>query len=265
MPAARAPEAVVAETTTRPYAQAAPISEETSAAVVSSAPGAAAVVTALAPERYKLQLPMSRATRDKLRRAQDLLRHAVPSGDAAEIVDRALTLLIEDAERRRIAATERPRTSRGRATGSRHIPAAVKHAVWKRDGGRCAFVCEARRCTETVFLEFHHVLPYSAGGAATEANISMRCRSHNRYEADLFFCGECVRERSEPWGNVWPEANSFLERVDAARSPAARTMRARRGGGTGRRSGLKIPWPSGRVGSIPTPGTNNNQAIPDCT
>jgi hypothetical protein len=28
-----------------------------------------------------------------------------------------------------------------------------------------------------------------------------------------------------------------------------------RGGGTGRRSGLKIPWPSGRVGSIPTPGT----------
>jgi hypothetical protein len=30
---------------------------------------------------------------------------------------------------------------------------------------------------------------------------------------------------------------------------------ARRGGGTGRRSGLKIPWPSGRAGSIPAPGT----------
>jgi hypothetical protein len=30
--------------------------------------------------------------------------------------------------------------------------------------------------------------------------------------------------------------------------------RLSRGGGTGRRSGLKILWPSGRAGSIPAPG-----------
>ena len=30
----------------------------------------------------------------------------------------------------------------------------------------------------------------------------------------------------------------------------------RRAGGTGRRAGLKIRWPQGRVGSIPMPGTN---------
>jgi hypothetical protein len=29
-----------------------------------------------------------------------------------------------------------------------------------------------------------------------------------------------------------------------------------RAGGTGRRAGLKIRWPQGRVGSIPMPGTN---------
>ena len=34
-------------------------------------------VTPLAPERYKIQFTVSRQTRDKLRRAQDLLRHAV--------------------------------------------------------------------------------------------------------------------------------------------------------------------------------------------
>jgi hypothetical protein len=34
-----------------------------------------------------------------------------------------------------------------------------------------------------------------------------------------------------------------------------RRMCRSRGGGTGRRSGLKIPWPEGRVGSIPAPGT----------
>jgi hypothetical protein len=32
-----------------------------------------------------------RLTLDKLRRAQDLLRHSIPTGDAAKILDRALT------------------------------------------------------------------------------------------------------------------------------------------------------------------------------
>jgi hypothetical protein len=40
-----------------------------------------------------------------------------------------------------------------------------------------------------------------------------------------------------------------------------RRMCRSRGGGTGRRSGLKIPWPEGRVGSIPTPGTPVSSTI----
>ena len=52
-------------------------------------------VAPLAPERYRIQFTVSRKTHDKFRRAQALLRHAVPSGDAAEIFDRALTLLVE--------------------------------------------------------------------------------------------------------------------------------------------------------------------------
>jgi hypothetical protein len=31
------------------------------------------------------------------------------------------------------------------------------------------------------------VQPYAAGGAATTANIELRCRAHNAYEASLFF------------------------------------------------------------------------------
>lgn len=38
-----------------------------------------AVVVPLAPERYKVQMTVSRQTHDKLRRAQDLLRHSVPN------------------------------------------------------------------------------------------------------------------------------------------------------------------------------------------
>src|SRR5688572_16162178 len=50
--------------------------------------------TPLAPERYKLQFTISGETHAKLRRVQALGRHVIPSGDPAEIFDRALTLLL---------------------------------------------------------------------------------------------------------------------------------------------------------------------------
>jgi hypothetical protein len=49
--------------------------------------------------------------------------------------------------------------------------------------------------------------------------------------------------------------------VLVTRPPQSATIEPRRGGGTGRRSGLKIPWPQGRVGSIPAPGTSYPGAI----
>ena len=159
----------------------------------------ARVVRPLTPERYRIQLTVSRETHETFRRAQALLRHAVPSGDAAEIFDRALTLLVSELERRRFAETSRPRTSKSPAEGSRHIPAAVQRTVWRRDKGRCAFAGAAGRCRETAFLEFHHVEPYAAGGAATVANIELRCRAHNMYEARRFFGEDVVREIGPAW------------------------------------------------------------------
>ena len=145
------------------------------------------VVVPLAPDRYRLQVTMTRETHDRLRRAQALLRHAVPTGDTAAVLDRALALLVEHLERRRFAETSHPRVARsGRAQG-RHIPAAVRRAVWRRDGGRCAFTGHQGRCTETSRLEFHHVTPYAMGGDATIDNIALRCRAHNAHEAQLFF------------------------------------------------------------------------------
>jgi hypothetical protein len=143
--------------------------------------------TPLAPERYKLQLTISRDTHDKLRRVQALVRHVLPSADPAEIFDRALTLLLQDLERRRCAAVASARPAREVVGGSRHIPASVKRAVWRRDDGRCAFAGREGRCGERGFLEYHHVKPYAAGGTATTANIELRCRAHNAHEASLFF------------------------------------------------------------------------------
>ncbi len=146
------------------------------------------VVAPLAPERYRVQFTVGAATHEKLRRAQELLRREVPDGDPGAIFDRALTLLLEDVARKKLAAAAKPRPSQGARNRSRHIPARVKRAVWLRDGGRCAFVAtHGRRCTGRVLLEFHHREPYAIGGEATVANISLRCKAHNLYESELAF------------------------------------------------------------------------------
>jgi 5-methylcytosine-specific restriction endonuclease McrA len=161
------------------------------------------VVTPLAPEHYRIQLTVSRETHDRFRRAQALLRHAVPSGDAGEIFDRALTLLVANLERRKAARVARPRAARQTDGMSRQIPAAVRREVWKRDGGRCAFVGAQGRCRETGFLEFHHVQPFAAGGRTTADNLELRCTAHNAFEASLFFGSggaDVVREVPPVWG-----------------------------------------------------------------
>jgi hypothetical protein len=48
------------------------------------------------------------------------------------------------------------------------------------------------RCTERTFLEFHHVQAYAHGGPATVENISLRCRRHNQYEAELVFGARAI-------------------------------------------------------------------------
>ena len=144
-------------------------------------------VKPLAPERYKIQFTANREMYDKLRRAQDLLRHTVPNGDPAEIFDRALTLLIGQLERRKTGDTEHPRRSRVARPNTRYIPAAVKRAVWKRDGGRCTFIGTDGRCAESGFLEYHHVVPFADGGETVPENLQLRCRAHNLHEADEYF------------------------------------------------------------------------------
>ena len=191
VPVARAPvipEARAAETLSPPATPA-----------IAVPPAPKPVIAPLAPERYRIQFTASREMHEKLRYAQALLRHVVPTGDVAVVLDRALSALIEQLEQQKYAATSRPREPRAGAAGSRTIPAAVKREVWARDGGRCAFVGARGRCGERGFLEFHHVVPFAAGGAADASNIHLRCRAHNQYEADLFFGVDAVRESPVLW------------------------------------------------------------------
>jgi 5-methylcytosine-specific restriction endonuclease McrA len=148
-----------------------------SPAVIASRPSPPQVIRPLAPTRYKVQFTVSAETFNKLRRVQDLMRHRLPDGDVATIFDRGLTLVREDLHRTKLAATRRPHRARQTKIGSRTIPAAVRRQVWARDEGRCAFVGTEGRCMERGFLEFHHVRPFSEGGAASVDNIELRCRA----------------------------------------------------------------------------------------
>jgi hypothetical protein len=145
---------------------------------------ARAEIKPLAPEHYLVKFTASRAMHDKLQEAQALLRHQVPSGDVAEIFDRALTLLLTELRKTRYAATPRPRSTHCTSNKSRHVSAAVKREVWARDGGQCAFVGTAGRCTERGFLEYHHVIPFADGGVTDVSNLQLRCRAHNGFEAE---------------------------------------------------------------------------------
>lgn len=157
------------------------------------------VVKPLSTDCYKVQVTISRDTQEKLRRVQELLRHSVPNGDLATIIDRGLTLLLSDLERSKCGASSRSRGQRAAQAGSRHIPAAVRREVWSRDGGRCAFIGTTGRCTERNFIEFHHIKPFAVGGSSTSKNIELRCRAHNVHDAEKYFRDQLpllVRERA---------------------------------------------------------------------
>jgi hypothetical protein len=166
-------------------------------------------VMPLAAAYYRVQFTASEETHAKLRAAQDLLRHQIPDGDVGRILDRALSALLIELARRKVGAAgpraERPSAGESGGAGpSRYIPVEVRRTVWMRDGGRCAFVATGgRRCAERGFLEFHHIVPFSAGGPATVDNLELRCRAHNGYEA--------ARSLDEP---AMPPAEEDREPID---------------------------------------------------
>jgi hypothetical protein len=165
----------------------------------SSSPAKRAVVAPLSEETYRVQVTIRKSAHDKLRCIQDLLRHQVPNGDPAAIFERALDVLYEDLLKKKAAVVDRPRPAREQAPKGRHVPADVRRKVWTRDAGRCAFKSsDGRRCSETGCLEYHHVVPFAAGGKTTVDNIEMRCRAHNDYEAERYFGADVMslfRER----------------------------------------------------------------------
>jgi hypothetical protein len=193
---------------------------------------ARAAVQPLSPDRYKLQLTIGGETLEKLRLAKDMLSHAIPSGDEAAVLDRALTALLVDLAKKKFADTRKPRRPRAKGARAREASAAEKRAVWVRDLGRCAYIGPSgHRCNERRFVEFHHVDPYALGGETTVDKIELRCRRHNDYEGRLYFGKRrrddigAVREKAITSGEQHPfePANLFENKLAGGAPPSTRS------------------------------------------
>jgi hypothetical protein len=168
-------------------------------------------VTPLTEETFKVQFTAGRSLRDKLQEAQDLLRHRLPNGDMAAIFEQGLDLLIAQVKKERFAVGRKTRPSQAqpaRSTSengctqevapiaSRHIPDAVKRAVYERDGGRCTFVDDqGRHCTATAFLEFDHEEGFARTHQHDPDKIRLLCRAHNQHAADRLY-GRAFMDRA---------------------------------------------------------------------
>lgn len=165
------------------------------------------VLEPLSDEQYHLHLTLSRAAKEKLLRARDLLSHANPTAELSVVVERALDSLLERLERARFARTKSLMTT-GRAPSEelpesgepgapfdgepspsmslsargarKRLPNELRREVVRRDGAQCTFIgSDDRRCDARSHLQFHHDVPWALGGTDDADNIRLLCRAHN--------------------------------------------------------------------------------------
>jgi hypothetical protein len=183
-------------------------------------------ITPLSAKRSLMTVTIGDDLEKMLEYLKSLLSHQVPDGDLERILEHMAAAAIVELERRKFAATDRPRAARP-TTSERHIPAHVMRVVAKRDGKCCTYVSpEGVRCDSRSFLEYDHIVPVAKGGRATVDNIRQRCRAHNQYDAERVFGRSFVEaKREEATARAGEGAG---DRAGVATAPATRTASAPR-------------------------------------
>ncbi len=70
----------------------------------------------------------------------------------------------------------------GPGTVRRPIAAKIKHQVFLKFGGQCAFERNGKRCGQRRFLHIHHRVPIASGGTNEISNLLLLCSGHHRVE-----------------------------------------------------------------------------------
>ena len=139
----------------------------------------------LGGERYRVCFTADETTHAQIQELRALMRHQLPDGDLGKILGRAVALLLREVRKRKFGEVLAPRSETfAKEAYSRPIPAAIRRAVFHRDGGRCSYVSpQGRRCGTRDFLEFHHIVPWVRTQTHSVEGIALRCRAHNQYHA----------------------------------------------------------------------------------
>jgi hypothetical protein len=170
-------------------------------------------VEPLTADLRRIHLTVSRRLLDKLTAAGDALSHSHPGASEEQIFEVGLDLILERfAKRRGIGAKPRkPRSAPdGSPTGaqppppskrSRHVPAAVWRAVWKRDGGCCAWPLEGGGvCGSTIRVELDHIDGFALGAGTTVEECRLLCDFHQDVSARQLYGDDLMNNYTRPKG-----------------------------------------------------------------
>src|SRR5574338_182735 len=126
-------------------------------------------------EQVKVTVTVSPKVAEMLRRIQDLESQRTQK---AATLDETLEAMAEHyLERKdpvRKAERAKPKDSFPQES-TRAIPAAIQHAVVRRDKNRCV------ECGASRWLEIHHTKPLAEGGLTTPENLVTLCSAHHRH------------------------------------------------------------------------------------
>ncbi|WP_242341106.1 HNH endonuclease, partial [Anaeromyxobacter sp. SG66] len=159
---------------------------------------------AVSESHWSLRVTLDRACKEDLETLRSLLSHKVPDGDLAAVLHEAIRCAIQKHGKRKGAVAPERKTKGAKQAGTANaaatkktekppaarttIPAIVRRAVWKRDGGRCAWVGpDGCRCNSRWKLELDHIQPAALGGPSTIENLRLACRAHNLLHAESTF------------------------------------------------------------------------------
>ena len=138
-------------------------------------------VQPITPERTSYRFTAGREFDALYLEARALLSHQCPQGRMEEVLREALKLLVASKTAKKVRPT-------AKAPTLRQPTQAAKQVVYQRDDKHCQYVApDGRRCTETRFLEYDHIMPAALGGRSTVENLRLYCSCHNRWRAAQTF------------------------------------------------------------------------------
>jgi hypothetical protein len=136
----------------------------------------------LTAELRRLHVTVDREFLELLDATRDALSHANPGATTNELLKACMKLMLVDRAKKK-GLVAKPRKVPPASTTDR-IPANVKRAVAKRDGGKCQWpLASGGICGSTKRIEFAHRIARAHGGLPTTENIRQLCHFHNQYEA----------------------------------------------------------------------------------